>query len=267
MPENQTVIKFDRCSLCRSEYIRVSGSSLSLDHVRSMNIGDYKELVIHVLKEHDYEVFESDKSDPNKVDSFMLESHSAEKHRWHVKSWSLFECRKQDSPVNSGDMKKFHELVISDDAERGYVITTSSFTEDSKKFIKDKPIELIDGKAFLNLLLKASSSGEYCRECRRIPTSIRALLKKLRAKIEALNRLEHEVSGKWTAPLNLDLMFREIVRKTKAVFKAVSKLEKKRLETKLAIKINNIISSVVRMTNEIYSFEKMVKEFTGEKEK
>jgi hypothetical protein len=115
--------------------------------------------------------------------------------------------------------------------------------------------------------LKASSSGEYCRECLRIPTSLRAHLKKLRAQIEALNRLEHEVSGKWTAPLNLDLMLGDIVRKIKTVFKAFSKSEKKRLEAKLTLKINNIISSVSRMTREINSFEKMVKEFTSEKEK
>jgi hypothetical protein len=232
-----------------------------------MNIEDYKNLIINVLKEHGQDVFESDKNVPNKIDSFMLESHRVEKHRWHVKSWSLFECRKQDYPVNLGDMKNFHELVISDNAERGYVITTSSFTGDAKGFVKDKPIELIDGKAFLNLLSKASSSGEHCRECLSMPANIRSLLKNLRERIQALNRLEHEVSGKWTSPLNLDLMLREILRKIKAGFKTASKSEKKRLETKLTLRINSIISSIARMTKEIKSFEKIVQEFTEEKEK
>jgi len=89
-------------------------------------------------------------------------------------------------------------------------------------------------------------------------------LKNLRARIEAFNRLEHEISGKWIAPLNLDLMLGDIVRKIKTSFKTASKLEKKRLETKLPIKINNIISSIARMTRGIKSFEKMVQEFTKE---
>ena len=261
---DKSAIKFARCSLCRSEYIRIEPYLLSLDYIRSMNKEDFKDLVIQVLEEHGYDVFESDKVSPEKSNSFLLESHKAEKHRWHVKSWSLFECRKENKPVDLEEVKKFYDLVLSDNAESGYVITTSNFTEDSVKFVIGKPLELIDGKAFLSLLIKASSSGEHCTECMGISPSIRASLKNLRARIEALNRVEYEISGKWIAPLNLDLMLGDIVRKIKASFKTPSKLEKKRLETKLPIKINNIISSIARMTRGIKSFEKMVQEFTKE---
>lgn len=264
MSGNKSAIRFDRCSLCRSEYIRIEPYLLSLDYIRSMNKEDFKDLVIQVLEEHGYDVFESDKVSPEKSNSFLLESHKAEKHRWHVKSWSLFECRKENKPVDLEEVKKFYDLVLSDNAESGYVITTSNFTEDSVKFVIGKPLELIDGKAFLSLLIKASSSGEHCTECMGISPSIRASLKNLRARIEAFNRLEHEISGKWIAPLNLDLMLGDIVRKIKISFKTASKLGKKRLETKLPIKINNIISSIARMTRGIKSFEKMVQEFTKE---
>ena len=264
MPYNKSAIKFDRCALCRVEYIRIEPYSLSLDYLTNMNNEDFKDLVIQVLKEHEYDVFESDKRNQEKASSFILESHKTEKHRWHVKSWDLFECNKQDKPVDLDDLKNFYELVLSDNAERGYVITTSSFTEDAKKFVKDKSVELIDGRAFLSLMLKASSSGEQCNECLKIPTSIRMSLKNLRARIEVLNRFQHEISGKWIAPLSLDLMLGDIIRKIKARFRTASKLEKKRLERKLPVKINNIISSVARMTKEIKSFEKMVQEFSKE---
>jgi hypothetical protein len=230
-----------------------------------LNNGDFKDLVIRVLIELGYDVFESDKCDPGKGDRFILESHKAEKHRWHVKSWSLFQCSNQAKLLNSEDIKNFYNLVLSDSAEYGYVITTSSFTVDAKAFVKDKPIELIDGKEFLSLTLKASSSGNYCNQCLEIPTSVRASLKNLRARIGALNRVEHQASGKWTAPFNLDLILGDIIRKIKTCFKNASKLEKKHLETKLVIGINSIISSVARMTREIESFEKLIQEFSKKK--
>ncbi len=264
MPDNKTAIKFDRCSLCRGEFIKIQPHLLSLDSIVAMNNEDFKDLLIQMLKEHGCDVFESDKVNPNKVDIFILESHKAEKHRWHVKSWSLFQCNKQTKPVDLEDIKNFYDLILSDNAERGHFITTSSFTEGAVKFVKDKQVELIDGKAFIRLMLEASSSSEYCAECLRIPTIIKGSLKKLRARIEAVNRLENKISGKWIAPLNLDLMLREIVRKIKASFKKTSKLEKKRLEITLTTKINNIISSIARMTREIKSFEKIVEEFSKE---
>src|SRR5574341_2293315 len=196
MPDNKRAISFDRCSLCRSEYIRIKPYLLSLDYIRSMNKEDFKDLVIQVLEEQGYYVFESDKVNPEESNSFLLESHKAEKHRWRVKSWSLFECRKENKPVDLEEVKKFYTLVLSDNAESGYVITTSNFTEDSVKFVIGKPLELIDGKAFLSLLIKASSSGEHCTECMGISPGIRASLKNLRARIETFNRLEQEISGK-----------------------------------------------------------------------
>jgi hypothetical protein len=227
-----------------------------------MNTEDFKDLVMHVLKEHGYDVFESDKEGPEKDDSFILESHEAEKHRWHVKSWSLFKCTNRDKSVDLEDVKNFYELLLSDNAERGYLITTSRLTEDAVKFVRDRPIELIDGKEFLNLIRKASTSRLYCIECLRIPTGIRASLKKLRGSIKALNRLQHQSSGRWTAPLHLDLMLGEMTRKIKAVFNTASKSERKRLEIKLLAKIKNIASNIARMRREFKSFEKIVREFS-----
>src|SRR3989304_1307410 len=219
MSDNKNAVRFDRCSLCRSEYIRIEPYLLSLDYIRSMNQEDFKDLVIQVLKEHGYDVFESDKVSPEKSNIFLLESHKAEKHRWHVKSWSLFECRKENKPVDLEEVKKFYDIVLSDNAESGYVITTSNFTEDSVKFVIGKPLELIDGKAFLSLLIKASSSGEHCAECMGISPSIRASLKNLRARIEAFNRLEHEISGKWIS-LCVVALYHGIIISTTPVFRS-----------------------------------------------
>jgi restriction endonuclease len=266
MTDNKTPIKFDRCSLCRSEYIRIIPSLLSLDYIRSMNTEGFKDLVVQILKEHGYDVFESDKEDAEEDNSFILESHKAEKRRWHVESWSLFKCINSEKPVDLEDVERFYELVLSDHAERGYVITTGSFTEDAVRFLKDKPIEIIDGKEFLKLIRKASTPQAYCTECLKIPPSIRASLKKLRARVKVLNRLEKESSGKWTAPLHLDLMFGEMVRKIQSLFKTISRLEKKRLETKLHAHIKNLTFSIAKIERDFKSFEKIVREFSkGEK--
>jgi hypothetical protein len=265
MADIETPIKLDRCSLCRSEYIRIRSPLLSLDYIRYMNIEDFRELVMHVLKENGYDVFESDKENMED-DCFILESHKAEKRRWHVESWSLFMCINREQSVYLEDVKGFSELLISDNAERGCVIATSRFTEDAVEFTKDKPIELIDGKGFLNLLRKASNSQAYCMECLKIPAGIRASLKKLRTRMEGLNRVEKEISGKWSAPFHLDLMLGEMTRKIKSIFKIASKSEGKRLETRLSAKIKNINLDVDRMTRDFRSFETAVREFSKNEE-
>ncbi len=265
MTDYKAPINFNRCTLCRTEYIRLKSSSLSLDYVRSMSVEGFRDLVIRVLKENGYFVFESDKGNLED-DCFMLESHNAEKRRWHVESWSLFMCINREQSVYLEDVKGFSELLISDNAERGCVIATSRFTEDVVEFTKDKPIELIDGKGFLNLLRKASSSQAYCMECLKIPAGIRASLKKLRTRMEGLNRVEKEISGKWSASFHLDLMLGEMTRKIKSIFKIASKSERKRLETRLSAKIKNINSDVDRMIRDFRSFETAVREFSKNEE-
>ncbi len=265
MTDDKIPIKFDRCSLCRGEYIKIRPSLLSLNYIRDMSIEDFKELVVHVLKENGYDVFESDRKNGEDED-FILESHKAEKHRWHVESWNLFKCINSEEFLDLEDVKRFYELLISDNAERGYVVTTSGFTEEAIKFVKDKPIEIIDGRGFLNLVRKASTSQAYCTQCLRIPAGVRTSLKKLRARIEALNRIEKESSGKWTAPLHLDLMFGDMVRKIKVTFRNVSRLRGGHLEAKLHENIKNLTSTVSKIERDFKSFEKIIREFSkGEK--
>jgi len=266
MTDDKTPIKFDRCSICRSEYIRIRPSLLSLDYIRGMNIEDFKELVVHVLKEHGYNVFESDRENGEEDNGFILESHKAEKRRWHVESWNLFKCINSEKSLDLEGVERFYRLLISDNAEHGYVITTGGFAEDALKFAKDKPIELINGMEFLNLMRKASTSQAHCTECLKIPKRIRTSLKKLRMGIESLNRIEKEASGKWTAPLHLDLMFGDTARKIQSLFSTVSEQEKKRLEMKLHTNIKNLASSIAKIERGIKSFERMVREFSkGEK--
>ena len=80
--------------------------------------------------------------------------------------------------------------------------------------------------------------------------------------IESLNRIEKESSGKWTAPLHLDLMFGDMARKIQPLFKTVSKLEKKRLETELHTHIRNLASSISKIERDFKSFEKIIWEFS-----
>jgi restriction endonuclease len=266
MTDDKPPIRFDRCSLCRNEYTRIRPSFLYLDYIRDMNIEDFKELVVRALKENGFNVFESDKENAEKDGSFILESHKAEKRRWHVESWNLFKCINSEKSLDLEDVERFSELVLSDNAERGYVITTGGFTEDAIEFAKSKLLELVDGKEFLKLVRKMSTSQPYCAECLTIPTSIRNSLKILRMTVESLNRLEKDSSGKWTAPLHLDLMFGEAVRKIKATFKTVSKIEGKLLETKLRIRIKNIASSITKIQRDFRSFDKTIGEFSKKEE-
>ena len=58
----------------------------------------------------------------------------------------------QITPTGMNDLGPLHQAVLNTNAERGFFITTRSFTEQAEKFAETTLLDLIDGKRLIKIL-------------------------------------------------------------------------------------------------------------------
>jgi restriction system protein len=64
----------------------------------------------------------------------------------------LVQAKRYSRPVPVEAVRSLYGAVLDTGAMKGILITTSGFGPNSYRFIKDKPLELIDGPALVHLL-------------------------------------------------------------------------------------------------------------------
>lgn len=64
----------------------------------------------------------------------------------------IIQCKDWSSPVGEPPLRDLYGVVHAERANKGILITTSTFTIHAIRFAEDKPLELIDGEEFNELL-------------------------------------------------------------------------------------------------------------------
>lgn len=64
----------------------------------------------------------------------------------------LIQCKRYSNPVGVSILRDLYGTVHSENANKGILITTASFTSIAKTFAEGKQIELIDGNKLKSLL-------------------------------------------------------------------------------------------------------------------
>lgn len=70
----------------------------------------------------------------------------------------IVQCKDWSSPVGEPPVRDLYGVVTAENANKGILITTSTFTAPALKFAEGKPLELIDGTKF-SILLKQYNLG------------------------------------------------------------------------------------------------------------
>lgn len=66
----------------------------------------------------------------------------------------IIQCKRHNKPIGEAIIRDLFGVVSSERANKGILITNSRFTKSAIDFARNKPIELIDGDKFFNLLEK-----------------------------------------------------------------------------------------------------------------
>lgn len=69
-----------------------------------------------------------------------------------IKGKYIIQCKDYSGPVGEPPIRDLYGVVQSERANKGILITTSTFTKAARDFASGKPIELIDGNQFKKLL-------------------------------------------------------------------------------------------------------------------
>lgn len=64
----------------------------------------------------------------------------------------VVQCKRKTSTVAAQTVRELYGVVMSNNAMKGILITTSSFSADARKFAQGKPMDLIMGKQLANLV-------------------------------------------------------------------------------------------------------------------
>jgi len=71
----------------------------------------------------------------------------------------IIQCKDWSNPVGEPPVRDLYGVVAAEKANKGILITTSTFTSPAIKFAENKPLELIDGTKFNQLLSKYGLAG------------------------------------------------------------------------------------------------------------
>ena len=66
----------------------------------------------------------------------------------------VLQAKRYTRPVDVASVRDLYGTVVNEGANRGILVTTSSYGPDSYEFAKDKPISLVDGPNLLAMLTK-----------------------------------------------------------------------------------------------------------------
>ena len=70
----------------------------------------------------------------------------------------VLQAKRYTRPVDVAAVRDLYGTVINEGANRGILVTTSSYGPDSYEFIKDKPLSLVDGQNLLEILRRHGRS-------------------------------------------------------------------------------------------------------------
>ncbi|HUW13294.1 MAG TPA: restriction endonuclease [Anaerolineae bacterium] len=71
----------------------------------------------------------------------------------------VVQCKNWSNPVGVGAVRDLYGTVTHERASKGTLITTSSFTQGAIDFARDKPLELIDGEQWKELVTEIGHTG------------------------------------------------------------------------------------------------------------
>lgn len=117
-------------------------------NIESMTGVEFEVLVEGLVKKMGFEVFPTKASGDGGIDLI------AYNHQPFLEGKYIIQCKRWNSSIGEPVLRDLYGAMMSERANKGILITNSTFTNSAKEFAKDKPLELIDGERLNTLLDK-----------------------------------------------------------------------------------------------------------------
>lgn len=117
-----------------------------LDQIQAMSGLEFEIYMKSVYEGLGYRVKRTPRSGDYGIDLILLKKDGAK---------LAVQCKRYSKPVGEPVIRDFLGSLIKAGISKGYVVTSSHFTEPAKRFVKHEPIALVDGSDLVKLIPQA----------------------------------------------------------------------------------------------------------------
>ena len=254
-----------RCTLCSSHYLDARTLPRKSDEVAEAPGDSLSRAIVLALGTEGREVFPSDsKFEGGAGRCFVLEEQRYRKGVWSVDEWRLILCVTGAEPAGAGEIEGLGELVRTEQAAGGVVISPAGFTAEATASGRRLGIELIDFPKLRALLQRAATDSDYCPSCTEVPDAVRERCRELALEMAALAEVGSRWSGRWTPPLHVHTFTGEVMRRLRRALEAsATPAEKEALAAAAAEALGRTAERVRALRGELEGLDRLLGDETG----
>lgn len=130
--------------------------------LNSLSGHDFEDLVEKLIRKMGFVTEERKKSADGGVDLKVVNENPI------LKGSYIIQCKRYLKPIGESVIRDLYGVVTSERANKGILITNSSFTRSSKMFASNKPIELIGGVQLQDLIEQYLGKEEKSKEGKKL---------------------------------------------------------------------------------------------------
>ncbi|MBU4348725.1 restriction endonuclease [bacterium] len=160
---------------------------VDLESINSMDGYAFEDLIGNLFIKMGFAIEQTKKTADGGIDLFAYSAKAV------VGGKYIIQCKRMNSPIPEATIRDLYGVVTAQKANKGILITNSTFSSASIKFAEDKPLELINGDKLINLIAKYFNLEQTSPE-RKISLFQELLLKGILKKITHLKK-EHVAIG------------------------------------------------------------------------
>ncbi len=212
-----------RCSLCSSHYLDARTLPRTEAEAAGVSRDSLARALTLALGAEGREVYPSDAEfEGGGGRCFVLEEQRYKKGVWSVDEWRLILCVTGPEPAGVGEVEELGELVRTEQAAGGTVVSPAGFTDEAAACARRLGIELMGFSTLRALLERAATDCGYCPACMEVPRTVRERCSELARQMDALAEVGSQWSGRWTPPLHVRTFAGEVMRRVRQALEGAS---------------------------------------------
>jgi hypothetical protein len=135
----------------RTRLLRKAQEAGSASDLLALSPREFENLVVEVYRSLNHQARRTGATGDHGVD-VVVQTRGGEKH--------IIQCKRWRRDVGEPIVRDFYGVMQHEKADKGIIITASDFTPQAREWARGKPLSLINGRKFLEVLNRTRKSGE-----------------------------------------------------------------------------------------------------------
>ena len=140
----------------REEERRYFQKLQKLDQLQNLSGSEFESLVAKIFQQMGYKVTITPKTGDEGIDIDTIDPQGKK---------VVIQCKRWQGTISSKVVREFYGSLMHAKAEKGFLVTTGTFSSSAIAFAEGKPISLVDGKDFIDTMMMLEESPQQESTC------------------------------------------------------------------------------------------------------